>query len=83
MFHRSYLDCLIDDDQKTCPICKMPIIPDEMKEAFNELLWATSGPPICMARTHIRNTHKIPCNRECKKRGRCLHYIVKDGRPFV
>ncbi|KAJ8626345.1 hypothetical protein MRB53_019652 [Persea americana] len=45
IFHRSCLDRWMDHDQKTCPLCRTPFVPDEMQEAFNELLWAASGAP--------------------------------------
>ncbi|KAF8379555.1 hypothetical protein HHK36_028995 [Tetracentron sinense] len=45
IFHRSCLDRWMDHDQKTCPLCRTPFIPDEMQEAFNERLWAASGIP--------------------------------------
>ncbi|KAF6158362.1 hypothetical protein GIB67_022442 [Kingdonia uniflora] len=37
------LDRWMDHDQKTCPLCRTPYIPDEMQKAFNERLWAASG----------------------------------------
>ncbi|KAK9276936.1 hypothetical protein L1049_006474 [Liquidambar formosana] len=45
IFHRSCLDRWMDCDQKTCPLCRTPFIPDDMQEAFNERLWAASGIP--------------------------------------
>ncbi|XP_077247573.1 brassinosteroid-responsive RING-H2 [Tasmannia lanceolata] len=45
IFHRSCLDRWLDHDQKTCPLCRTPFIPDEMQEAFNEKLWAAAGIP--------------------------------------
>ncbi|KAK3016210.1 hypothetical protein RJ639_046852 [Escallonia herrerae] len=43
IFHRSCLDRWMDHDQKTCPLCRTPFIPDDMQEEFNERLWAASG----------------------------------------
>ncbi|KAK9143817.1 hypothetical protein Syun_013217 [Stephania yunnanensis] len=43
IFHRACLDRWMDHDQKTCPLCRTPFIPDEMQEQFNERLWAASG----------------------------------------
>ncbi|GER30338.1 RING/U-box superfamily protein [Striga asiatica] len=43
IFHRSCLDRWVDHDQKTCPLCRTPIVPEGMEEAFNERLWAASG----------------------------------------
>ncbi|KAF6157679.1 hypothetical protein GIB67_037252 [Kingdonia uniflora] len=43
IFHKCCLDRWMDHDQKTCPLCRTPFIPDEMQEAFNERLWAASG----------------------------------------
>ncbi|XP_042516956.1 brassinosteroid-responsive RING protein 1-like [Macadamia integrifolia] len=45
IFHRCCLDRWMDHDQKTCPLCRTPFIPDELQEAFNERLWAASGIP--------------------------------------
>ncbi|KAK6947816.1 Zinc finger, RING-type [Dillenia turbinata] len=45
IFHRSCLDRWMDHDQKTCPLCRTPLIPDDMQESFNERLWAASGIP--------------------------------------
>ncbi|KDP25403.1 hypothetical protein JCGZ_20559 [Jatropha curcas] len=45
IFHRSCLDRWVGYDQKTCPLCRTPVIPDDMQEAFNERLWAASGIP--------------------------------------
>lgn len=45
IFHRSCLDRWMDCDQKTCPLCRTPFIPDDMQEAFNERLWAASALP--------------------------------------
>ncbi|XP_073127735.1 brassinosteroid-responsive RING protein 1-like [Henckelia pumila] len=43
VFHRSCLDRWMDHDQKTCPLCRTQLIPEDMQEAFNERLWAASG----------------------------------------
>ncbi|KAL8064149.1 hypothetical protein ABFX02_01G072400 [Erythranthe guttata] len=43
IFHRSCLDRWMDHDQKTCPLCRTQIIPEDMQEAFNERLWLASG----------------------------------------
>ncbi|KAK0587782.1 hypothetical protein LWI29_028928 [Acer saccharum] len=43
IFHRSCLDRWMGYDQKTCPLCRTPFIPDDMQESFNERLWAASG----------------------------------------
>nr|XP_043607843.1 brassinosteroid-responsive RING protein 1-like [Erigeron canadensis] len=43
IFHRSCLDRWMDHDQKTCPLCRTPLIPDHLKDSFNEGLWAASG----------------------------------------
>ncbi|KAL4363966.1 hypothetical protein GQ457_04G031250 [Hibiscus cannabinus] len=39
VFHRACLDRWIDHDQKTCPLCRTPFVPEE----FNQRLWAASG----------------------------------------
>ncbi|KAM7531323.1 hypothetical protein LguiB_034733 [Lonicera macranthoides] len=43
IFHRSCLDRWMDHDQKTCPLCRTPFIPEDLQESFNERLWAVSG----------------------------------------
>ncbi|XP_050226542.1 brassinosteroid-responsive RING protein 1-like [Mercurialis annua] len=45
IFHKSCLDKWVGYDQKTCPLCRTPVIPEDMQEAFNERLWAASGIP--------------------------------------
>ncbi|KAG9455254.1 hypothetical protein H6P81_008158 [Aristolochia fimbriata] len=45
IFHRACLDRWMDHDQKTCPLCRTPFIPDELQEAFNERLWAAAAIP--------------------------------------
>ncbi|MCD9639536.1 Homeobox protein B-H1 [Datura stramonium] len=39
IFHRSCLDRWMDHDQRTCPLCRTPFIPEEI----NEKLWLASG----------------------------------------
>uniref|UniRef100_A0A0E0KUA7 RING-type domain-containing protein n=1 Tax=Oryza punctata TaxID=4537 RepID=A0A0E0KUA7_ORYPU len=42
VFHRGCLDRWMEhDDQRTCPLCRAPLIPDEMAGA----LWAAAGVP--------------------------------------
>ncbi|KAH6769019.1 brassinosteroid-responsive RING-H2 [Perilla frutescens var. frutescens] len=43
IFHRSCVDRWMDHDQKTCPLCRMQFVPEEMQAAFNEKLWLASG----------------------------------------
>nr|ACJ86080.1 unknown [Medicago truncatula] len=45
IFHRGCLDRWMGYDQRTCPLCRTPFIPDELQSAFNERLWAASGIP--------------------------------------
>ncbi|WCJ26336.1 RING/U-box superfamily protein [Euphorbia peplus] len=45
IFHRSCLDRWVDYDQKTCPLCRTTVIPDDMQDTFNERLWAAAGIP--------------------------------------
>ncbi|GLT67879.1 hypothetical protein SLA2020_401550 [Shorea laevis] len=45
VFHRNCLDRWMGYDQKTCPLCRMPFVPDDMQETFNERLWAAAGIP--------------------------------------
>ncbi|KAJ7962430.1 E3 ubiquitin-protein ligase RHA1B [Quillaja saponaria] len=43
IFHRDCLDRWMDHDQKTCPLCRTPFVPDDMLAEFNQRLWAASG----------------------------------------
>ncbi|OIW02031.1 hypothetical protein TanjilG_13769 [Lupinus angustifolius] len=43
IFHRGCVDRWIDHDQKTCPLCRTPFVPDEMIDDYNQRLWAASG----------------------------------------
>ncbi|GMI98419.1 brassinosteroid-responsive RING-H2 [Hibiscus trionum] len=43
VFHRACLDRWMDHDQKTCPLCRTPFVPEELQEEFNRRLWAASG----------------------------------------
>ncbi|KAI4328821.1 hypothetical protein L6164_021147 [Bauhinia variegata] len=43
IFHRACLDRWLDHDQKTCPLCRTPFVPDDMQDEYNQRLWAASG----------------------------------------
>ncbi|MBA0769349.1 hypothetical protein Gotri_018090, partial [Gossypium trilobum] len=43
VFHRACLDRWMDHDQKTCPLCRTPFVPDELQDEFNQRLWSASG----------------------------------------
>ncbi|KAG6593657.1 putative E3 ubiquitin-protein ligase RHA1A, partial [Cucurbita argyrosperma subsp. argyrosperma] len=43
IFHRGCVDRWMDHDQKTCPLCRTPFVPDGMMDEFNQRLWAASG----------------------------------------
>ncbi|XP_020581239.1 E3 ubiquitin-protein ligase RHA1B-like [Phalaenopsis equestris] len=45
VFHRCCLDRWMQHDHRTCPLCRTPLIPEEMQEAFNLRLWAAAGIP--------------------------------------
>ncbi|KAH0456352.1 hypothetical protein IEQ34_014259 [Dendrobium chrysotoxum] len=45
VFHRCCLDRWMQHDQRTCPLCRTPLIPEEMQETFNLRLWAAAGIP--------------------------------------
>ncbi|KAJ4837068.1 hypothetical protein Tsubulata_008433 [Turnera subulata] len=45
IFHMGCLDRWMGYDQLTCPLCRTPVVPDDMQESFNETLWAASGIP--------------------------------------
>ncbi|KAH7664447.1 Anaphase-promoting complex (APC) subunit 11 protein [Dioscorea alata] len=43
IFHRSCLDRWMQHDQRTCPLCRTPLIPDELQDSFNERFWAAAA----------------------------------------
>ncbi|KAE9595495.1 hypothetical protein Lal_00030699 [Lupinus albus] len=43
IFHRDCVDRWIDYDQKSCPLCRIPFVPDDMIDDFNQRLWVASG----------------------------------------
>ncbi|XP_057450787.1 brassinosteroid-responsive RING protein 1-like [Lotus japonicus] len=43
IFHRGCVDRWIDHDQKTCPLCRTPFVPDDMLDEYNQRLWDASG----------------------------------------
>ncbi|KAK7274366.1 hypothetical protein RIF29_15451 [Crotalaria pallida] len=43
IFHRWCVDRWIDHEQKTCPLCRTPFVPDDMIDDYNQRLWAASG----------------------------------------
>ncbi|KAG2681084.1 hypothetical protein I3843_11G128600 [Carya illinoinensis] len=45
IFHKGCLDRWMGYEQKTCPLCRTPFIPDDMQGTINERLWAASGIP--------------------------------------
>ncbi|CAO2819099.1 unnamed protein product [Amaranthus hypochondriacus] len=56
MFHKSCVDRWMDHDRKTCPLCRKPLVPDELLEDFNEKLWAASGiPDFYSEYSHVTN----------------------------
>ncbi|KAE9460177.1 hypothetical protein C3L33_07947, partial [Rhododendron williamsianum] len=40
IFHRGCVDRWMDHDQKTCPLCRTPLVPHSMRCEFNQRLWA-------------------------------------------
>lgn len=45
VFHRECVDRWMDHDQMTCPLCRTPFVPEEMRDEFNQRLWAATGAP--------------------------------------
>lgn len=45
IFHRTCLDPWLDQDQKTCPLCRALFIPEELLEDFYERFWEAAGVP--------------------------------------
>ncbi|XP_058106743.1 brassinosteroid-responsive RING protein 1-like [Magnolia sinica] len=43
VFHVSCLDRWMDCDQKTCPLCRSHLVPEEIREEFQERLWAAEA----------------------------------------
>lgn len=40
IFHRGCVDRWMDHDQKTCPLCRTPLVPHNMQYEFGQRLWA-------------------------------------------
>ncbi|KAF5782983.1 putative transcription factor C2H2 family [Helianthus annuus] len=47
IFHQCCLDRWMDHDQKTCPLCRTTFVPHDLRDSFNERLWADSGVAEC------------------------------------
>ncbi|KAK3429227.1 hypothetical protein EUGRSUZ_E00641 [Eucalyptus grandis] len=45
VFHRGCLDRWMGCVRRTCPLCRAPVVPDEVAESIDERLWAASGVP--------------------------------------
>lgn len=45
VFHRCCLDRWTEHDQHTCPLCRTPLVPDDLRDAFDQRLWAAAGVP--------------------------------------
>ncbi|CAA6666959.1 unnamed protein product [Spirodela intermedia] len=43
VFHRCCLDRWTEHDQRTCPLCRTPLVPEELQEAFDGRIWAAAG----------------------------------------
>ncbi|XP_020585722.1 E3 ubiquitin-protein ligase RHA1B-like [Phalaenopsis equestris] len=43
VFHRGCLDRWVDHDQRTCPLCRTQLIPEEMQEEFDRRMWASAS----------------------------------------
>ncbi|KAI3703455.1 hypothetical protein L1987_73539 [Smallanthus sonchifolius] len=43
VFHRCCIDRWMDHDRKTCPICRTPVVAEDLRDSFNERLWVASG----------------------------------------
>lgn len=43
IFHLSCLDRWMDHDQKTCPLCRTRVFPEDLQDSFNESLWEAAG----------------------------------------
>ncbi|RWW67855.1 hypothetical protein BHE74_00024659 [Ensete ventricosum] len=45
VFHRGCLDRWLEHDQRTCPLCRTPLVPEEMQVAIDDQMWAAAGVP--------------------------------------
>lgn len=43
VFHRCCLDRWTEHDQRTCPLCRTPLVPEDMREAFDGRIWAAAS----------------------------------------
>ncbi|WOL06136.1 E3 ubiquitin-protein ligase [Canna indica] len=39
VFHRSCLDRWLEHEQRTCPLCRAPLIPEEREVVFDDQMW--------------------------------------------
>ncbi|CAD5170664.1 brassinosteroid-responsive RING protein 1-like [Musa acuminata AAA Group] len=45
VFHRGCLDRWLEHHQRTCPLCRTPLVPGEMPVAVDDQMWAAAGVP--------------------------------------
>ncbi|CAL9101008.1 unnamed protein product, partial [Musa acuminata var. zebrina] len=45
VFHRGCLDRWLEHHQRTCPLCRTPLVPGEMPVAVDDQMWAAAGFP--------------------------------------
>ncbi|XP_009392246.2 brassinosteroid-responsive RING protein 1-like [Musa acuminata AAA Group] len=45
VFHRGCLDRWLEHDQRTCPLCRTPLVPEEMQVAIDDQMWAAAAVP--------------------------------------
>ncbi|MED6112511.1 hypothetical protein PIB30_062398 [Stylosanthes scabra] len=43
VFHSGCVDRWMDHDQRTCPLCRTPFVPDHKVNEYNQRLWEASG----------------------------------------
>ncbi|KAM7274657.1 hypothetical protein ACFE04_016523 [Oxalis oulophora] len=53
VFHRTCLDRWIGHDQKTCPLCRTHLVPDEMQDDFNQRLLSADTTELIIATTDL------------------------------
>lgn len=42
VFHRCCLDRWVEHDQRTCPLCRAPVVPDEFLDEFSNRAWGAA-----------------------------------------
>ncbi|URE07662.1 Zinc finger, C3HC4 type (RING finger) [Musa troglodytarum] len=45
VFHRGCIDRWLEFDQRTCPLCRTPLVGEETQDVLDDQMWAAAGVP--------------------------------------